>query len=141
MKMDRHCAIYGIAVLLMVAATMGLTVEADAYEMKSNSENRVRVDVKPVQLAPGQPVRFEVRMNTHSESLEEDMVAVSTLKDNNGRVFQATTWEGSGPGGHHRKGVLAFPKLEDNSESITLIIRRVAKVPERTFEWTVKRQQ
>jgi hypothetical protein len=137
--MDRHYAIYGIAVLLMVALTMGLTVEADAYEMKSNSENRVRVDVKPVQLAPGQPVRFEVRMNTHSEPLEEDMIAVSALKDNMGRLYQATAWEGSGPGGHHRKGVLAFPRLEDNTESITLIIRKVAEVPERTFEWSVKR--
>ena len=139
MTMDRHYAIYGIAVLLMVALTMGLTVEADAYEMKSNSENRVRVDVKPVQLAPGQPVRFEVRMNTHSEPLEEDMIAVSALKDNMGRLYQATAWEGSGPGGHHRKGVLAFPRLEDNTESITLIIRKVAEVPERTFEWSVKR--
>ncbi len=139
MKIDRQYAIYGIAVLLMVAVTMGLTVEAGAYEMKSNSENRVRVDVKPVQLAAGQPARFEVRMNTHSEPLEEDMIAVSTLKDNTGRVYQATTWEGSVPGGHHRKGVLAFPKLEDNTESITLVIRQVAKVPERTFEWSVKR--
>ena len=139
MTMDRHYAIYGIAVLLMVTLTMGLTVEADAYEMKSNSENRVRVDVKPVQLAPGQPVRFEVRMNTHSEPLEEDMIAVSALKDNMGRLYQATAWEGSGPGGHHRKGVLAFPRLEDNTESITLIIRKVAEVPERTFEWSVKR--
>jgi hypothetical protein len=61
------------------------------------------------------------------------------LKDNSGRVYQATTWEGSGPGGHHRKGILEFPKLEGNTESITLIIRKVAKVPERTFEWSMKR--
>ena len=92
MKMDRQHAIYAIAVLLVVAVTMGLTVEAGAYETKSNRENRVRVDVKPVQLAPGQPARFEVRMNTHSEPLEEDMVAVSTLKDNTGRVYQAIAW-------------------------------------------------
>ena len=139
MKMDRQYAIYVIVMLLMVAVTMGLTAEAGAYETKSNRENRVRVDVKPVQLAPGQPARFEVRMNTHSEPLEEDMVAVSTLKDNTGRQYQATAWEGSDPGGHHRTGVLAFPKLEDNTESITLIIRQVAKVPERTFEWSMKR--
>jgi hypothetical protein len=35
--------------------------------------------------------------------------------------------------------VLEFPKLEDNTESITLIIRKVANVPERTFEWSVER--
>jgi hypothetical protein len=139
MKMNRVYGIFGTASLIIVAAAIGLAVNAGAYEMRSNRENRVRVDVKPVQLAPGQPARFEVRMNTHSEALGEDMVAVSSLKDNAGRVYPATVWQGSEPGGHHRKGVLEFPKLEDNPESITLIIRKVANVPERTFEWSVER--
>jgi hypothetical protein len=137
MKMDRIYGIFGLAALVIVAVAAGLAVDAGAYEMRSNRENRVRVDVKPVQLAPGQPARFEVRMNTHSEALGEDMVSVSSLKDNAGRVYQATTWQGSEPGGHHRKGVLEFPKLEDDTESIKLIIRKVANVPERTFEWSV----
>jgi len=138
MKMDRIYGIGGLAALVIVAVAVGLAVDAGAYETRSNRENRVRVDVKPVKLVPGQPARFEVRMNTHSETLGEDMVAVSSLKDNAGRVYQASTWEGSGPGGHHRKGVLEFPKIDDNTESITLTIRKVAKVPERTFEWSVE---
>ena len=139
MKINRIYKIFGIAALGIVAAAVGSAVDAGAYETRSNQENQVRVDVKPVQLAPGQPARFEVRMNTHSEPLEEDMVAVSSLKDNTGRVYQATAWQGTEPGGHHRKGVLEFPALEDNSESITLIIRKVANVPERTFKWSVER--
>ena len=136
--MDRIYGIFGIAALLIVAVAAGFANNAGAYEMRSNRANQVRVDVTPVQLAPGQPARFEVRMNTHSETLEEDMVAVSSLKDNTGRVYQATAWQGSEPGGHHRKGVLEFPALEDNSESITLIIRKIANVPERTFKWSVE---
>lgn len=139
MKINRIYTIFGIAALVIVAAAVGSAVDAGAYETRSNRENQVRVDVKPVQLASGQPVKFEVRMNTHSEPLEEDMVAVSSLKDNTGRVYQATAWQGSEPGGHHRQGVLEFPKLENNPESITLIIRKVARVPERTFEWPVER--
>ena len=139
MKMDRIYGIFGIAALVIVAVAAGLAVDAGAYEMRSNRENRVRVDVKPVQLTPGQPARFEVRMNTHSETLGEDMVAVSSLKDNAGRVYQATAWQGSGPGGHHRKGVLEFPKLEDNTDSITLIIKGIANIPERIFMWPVER--
>ena len=135
MKMRMIYGIFGLATLVILA----VAVSAGAYEMRSNRENQVRVDVKPVQLAPGHPAKFEVRMNTHSEPLEEDMVAISSLKDNTGRVYQATAWQGSGPGGHHRKGVLEFPKLEGNTESITLIIRKIAKVPERIFEWTVER--
>ena len=139
MKIDRIYQIFGLAALVIVAVAVGLAVDAGAYEMRTNKEKRVRVDVKPVQLTPGQPAKFEVQMNTHSETLEEDMVAVSSIKDNAGHVYQATAWQGSEPGGHHREGVLEFPKLEDNTESITLIIRKVANVPERTFEWSVER--
>ena len=139
MKISRIYTIFGIVALVIVAVAVGLAVDAGAYEMRTNKDKRVRVDVKPVQLAPGQPAKFEVQMNTHSEALEEDMVAVSSLKDNAGRVYQATAWQGSAPGGHHREGVLEFPKLENNPESITLIIRKVAEVPERTFEWPVER--
>jgi len=139
MKISRIYTIFGIVALVIVAVAVGLAVDAGSYEMRTNKEKRVRVDVKPVQLAPGQPAKFEVQMNTHSEALEEDMVAVSSLKDNAGRVYQATAWQGSAPGGHHREGVLEFPKLENNPESITLIIRKVAEVPERTFEWSVER--
>ena len=136
--MDRIYGIFGIAALVIVAVAVGFANSAGAYEMLSNRENQVRVDVKPVELAPGQPAKFEVRMKTHSETLGEDMVAVSSLKDNTGRVYQATAWQGTEPGGHHRKGVLEFPALKDNSESITLIIRKIANVPERTFKWSVE---
>ena len=70
MKMDRVYGIIGTAsLIIIVAVAVGLAVNAGAYEMRSNRENRVRVDVKPVQLTPGQPARFEVQMNTHSEAL------------------------------------------------------------------------
>jgi hypothetical protein len=139
MKINRIYGIFGIAALVIGVVSVGLMVDAGAYETRSNRENSVRMDVRPVQLAPGQSARFEVRMNSHSETLGEDMVAVSSVKDNAGRIYQATSWQGSEPGGHHRKGVLEFPKLENNTESITLIIRKVANVPERTFEWSVER--
>ena len=139
MKMNRMHGIFGLALLAIIAGAIGLAVNVGAYEMRSNRENRVRVDVKPVQLVPGQPARFEVRMNTHSEALGEDMVAVSTLKDNKGREYQATAWQGSAPGGHHRKGVLEFQDLRDNTASIILTIKGIANVPERIFEWTVER--
>ena len=85
MKINRIYTIFGIAALVTAAAAMGLAVDASAYETRSNRENQVRVDVKPVQLAPGQPARFEVRMNSRSETLGEDLVAVSSVKDSAGR--------------------------------------------------------
>jgi len=137
MKMDWIYGVLALAMLGAAALVVGLRADASTYEMKSNSENRVRVDVRPVQLEPGRPVKFEVRMNTHSADLGQEMVAVCTLKDNNGREYKPTAWQGSPPGGHHRKGVLEFPNLADNSESITLVIRAIDNVPERIFNWRI----
>jgi hypothetical protein len=67
------------------------------------------------------------------------MVAVSALKDNKGHEFTATAWQGSPPGGHHRKGVLEFQDLADNTESITLVIREIDNVPERIFNWRIEK--
>jgi hypothetical protein len=125
--------------LVMVLFLVNLAVDAAAYKAKSNKQNRVRVDVRPVQLLPGKPAKFEIRMNTHSEELSQDMLAVVTLKDNKGREYQATNWKGSPPGGHHLSGVLEFPELDGNPESITLVIRLIADGSDRTFKWSVKR--
>lgn len=126
-------------ILLTVLFLLNLAVEAGAYDTKSNRQNSVRVDVRPIQLHPGKPVRFEVRMNSHSGDLGQDIVAVSTLKDNQGREYQPTNWQGSPPGGHHRKGVLEFPVLDGTPALIILVIREIANVPERVYEWTIKR--
>jgi hypothetical protein len=125
--------------LVIVLFLVTLAAYASAYKTKSNKENSVRVDVRPVQLLSGKPAKFEIRMNTHSGDLSQDLVAVCTLKDNSGREYLPTGWDGSPPGGHHRSGVLEFSELAEGAESITLVIREVANVPERVFNWTVER--
>ena len=128
--------VLAVATLVIV---MGLALEASAYESKSNRKNSVRVDVKPVQIAPDRSVKFEVHMSTHSVELDQDIVALSTLKDNNGREYRPVGWNGSPPGGHHRQGVLEFPALEGGPKAVTLVIRDIANVPERIFAWDVER--
>jgi hypothetical protein len=137
MIMLKRFNIIQIVALTMVLYMLGLAVEADAYKMKSNRQNRVRVDVRPVQLVAGKAAKFEVRINTHSVSLNQDLVAVCTIKDNQGREYQPMNWQGSPPGGHHRQGVLEFPTLDGNPTSITFVIRDIAEVPERTFRWFI----
>ena len=125
--------------LVVILFLINLAVDASAYKTKSNKENRVRVDVRPVQLIAGKPAKFEIRMNTHSGDLSQNLVAVCTLKDSKGREYQPINWDGSPPGGHHRSGVLEFSELAEGAETITLVIREVANVPERVFNWTVER--
>ena len=135
----KHLKISHFVSLVMMLFLVNLAIDASAYKTKSNKKNSVRVDVRPVQLLPGKPAKFEIRMNTHSVDLSYDMVAVSTLKDNQGREYRPINWEGSSDESHHRQGILEFPKLETNTASITLVIRKIAEVPERIFEWSVKR--
>ncbi len=124
--------------LVMLLFLVNLAADASAYQTKSNKLNSVRVDVRPVQLLAGQPAKFEIRMNTHSGDLSQDLVAVCTLKDSSGREYRPINWDGSPPGGHHRSGVLEFSELGEGAQSITLVIREVANVPERVFNWTVE---
>ena len=123
---------------IAAAIIIGSAVYALAYDRQSNKENGVRVDAIPVELTAGSEVRFEVRMNTHSVALDQDLKAISSLKDNKGITFQATGWEGSPPGGHHRSGTLSFPALAQGTETVTLIIKGVGKDSERIFSWQVQ---
>ena len=135
----KHLKIYQFVSLMIMLFFVTLTADASAYETKSNKKNSVRVDVRPVQLLPGKPAKFEIRMNTHSGDLSQDLIAVCSLKDSSGREYRPTNWNGSPPGGHHRSGVLEFSELAEGAESITLVIREVANVPERVFNWSVER--
>jgi hypothetical protein len=138
MKSFKNLKIVHFVSLVITLFLTNWTVDATAYQIQSNNQNRVRVDVRPIQLSPGKPARFEIRLNTHSGDLSQDLVAVCILKDDSGREYQPTDWDGSPPGGHHRSGVLEFSELGEGANSITLVIREVADVPQRVFHWTIE---
>jgi hypothetical protein len=109
---------------------------APTFATQSNSEKAVGVDVTPLNLTSGgATLEFEVAFNTHSVDLSFDPAAISILRDGTGREYPAVAWEGSGPGGHHRSGVLRFQMPEAASDSVELVIQGVAGVPERVFHW------
>lgn len=135
----KHLKISHFLSLIITLFLVNLALDAHAYKAQSDNQNGVRVDVRPVQLLPGKSAKFEIRMNTHSGDLSQDLVAVCTLKDGSGREYRPLNWNGSPPGGHHRSGVLEFPELGDATQSITLVIREVADVPQRVFNWSIER--
>jgi hypothetical protein len=109
---------------------------APGFATQSNGERAVSVDVTPINLGTGSAtLDFEVAFNTHSVNLSFDPAAISVLRDSAGREYPAVAWEGSGPGGHHRSGVLRFPPPEQATKFIEVVIRGVAGVPERVFHW------
>jgi hypothetical protein len=109
---------------------------APTFATQSNSEGAVSVDVTPINLGNGSAtLDFDVAFNTHSVNLSFDPAAISVLRDSAGHEYPAVAWEGSGPGGHHRSGVLRFQVPEPTGDAIEVVIQGVAGVPERVFHW------
>jgi hypothetical protein len=138
MKTIKSVAFMQTISLVTILGLISFVSYAKGFETKSSRENMVRVDVTPLDCTPGKGAKFQIRMNTHSVDLAYDVAALSTLKDDQGREYRPVSWQGSPPGGHHRSGILEFPALEGNPNRVTLVIKDIADVPERTFEWKLE---
>ncbi|MBI4317200.1 MAG: hypothetical protein HY675_01815 [Chloroflexi bacterium] len=92
------------------------------------------------------PIRFSIVMDTHSVDLDAyDLAELSVLRNDEGVEAAPDTWDAA-PGGHHRTGRLVFPETSDGqpmigpeTTRIELVIRDIAGVKERNFQWEVPR--
>jgi hypothetical protein len=101
-----------------------------------NDAAAVRVEVRP--LALGEDViswDFTVALNTHSVTLDDDLLQAAVLRCDREEEHRPIAWDGSPPGGHHRQGVLRFTPLDHESQYLELVIQGVAQEPERSFRW------
>lgn len=117
-----------------------------SFETKENTEGPVSVTVKPLSLENGLPTwDFEITLNTHSEELNADLVTVSELVDDQGKLYKPISWEGDKPGGHHRSGILKFNPISPKPKSLELKMsklfpsetKNVGGVTERSFKWNL----
>jgi hypothetical protein len=92
---------------------------------------------------PAGPV-FSVGMDTHSGSLDGyNLAQLAVMRTSSGQEVAPVSWAAPS-GGHHRKGTLTFPStgpdgkplMEAGSGPVTVIIKGVAGVGERSFTWT-----
>ena len=109
---------------------------ASDLETKTNSEGPVEVGVTPRRIVPTDAEwSFEISLNTHSYELNDDFLAASELRDEQGNAYKPIAWDGDPPGGHHREGVLKFKAIAPQPSSITLGIQDVGGIKERKFTW------
>ena len=109
---------------------------ARTFTTQSNDEAAVTVEVTPLNLGgDAATLEFEVAFNTHSVDLSFDPAAISVLRDAAGGEYPAIAWEGGGPGGHHREGVLRFQAPDQADKFVEVVVQDVAGVPERVFRW------
>jgi hypothetical protein len=106
---------------------------------RTNDEASVTVAITPLNLndKSAASLDFKIALNTHSVDLGYDLTAIATLSNDAGEKVQPTNWAGPGGGGHHREGTLSFPQLKNRGQLLTLVLRGIANVPERTFTWKV----
>ncbi len=86
---------------------------------------------------------FKVVMDTHAVDLDGyDLRQTAVLRTGDGRELRPTGWDAP-KGGHHREGLLTFPATTPDGtpviiagRTLELVIRDVAAVPERKFQWT-----
>ena len=109
---------------------------ARGLETKTNSEGPVEVSVTPRRMVPTDTEwSFEISLDTHSYDLNDDLLAASELRDEQGNAYKPVAWDGDPPGGHHRGGVLKFKAIAPQPSSIMLAIQDVGGVKERKFTW------
>ena len=104
------------------------TSATDSSETRENSE--AGVTIIAVYLGNN---NFDIKLDTHSGSLDYEMAKISYIRDNKGNVIKPESWDG-GIGGHHFEGILKFPKFDD-SAGFELVIQDVAGVKERVLKW------
>jgi hypothetical protein len=106
---------------------------------QSNDEASVTVEVTPLNLSDksAATLDFKIALNTHSVDLGYDLTTIATLSNDTGEKAQPAKWDGPAGGGHHREGTLSFPQLKKRGQSLTVVLRGIADVPERTFTWKV----
>jgi len=144
--MKRHHLLVVAAATIATAAVGSLfalaqtapptTQDKAAFAVKDNDEGAVKVSVTPQDVSKSAGAwRFAVQFNTHVTSITQDMVAVASLTDGKGAEERPSAWEGDPPGGHHRRGVIVFQPINPTPTTLTLHIREVGGVADRTFTW------
>ena len=119
-------------------AQLDQKIEDVIFESKANNEGAVSITVLPKIVSDTGALEFAVTLSTHSVELREDLTQASVLLDGNGREHMPISWNGDPAGGHHRDGVLKFNPIVPVPQSITLQIRNVGGVDERSFSWKIQ---
>ena len=108
------------------------------YETKTDTQGSVTIDVTPKISAEDRQWKFAVVLDTHSIELDQDPLQVTILVDDQGREYRPVSWEGPGPGGHHREGNLIFDAIIPIPKYIELKIKDVGSISERSFKWNIQ---
>ena len=120
---------------LLAAAFIYPAVAAELTTQRS-PERGVTIDAIPQNLSAGASTwDFKIVLDTHSQELNDDLLKSTALLDGAGGRHTPTAWDGAGPGGHHREGILRFKPVSPQPPAIELIVMRPGESAPRSFRW------
>lgn len=124
--------------LTVLGALFTLNAVAQLARQKDASSG-VTVAVTPGDLGGNAKTwDFSVVLDTHSQELSDDLAKSAVLVDDKGNQYKAIAWDGAGPGGHHRKGVVKFKPIAPKPQAIELRISRAGEPAPRSFRWQLR---
>ena len=132
----RHVISRTLALFAILGFAAGALAAGD-FPPQTSSQSGVTVKVTPRNLA-GAEWEFEVVFDTHSGELKDDLLKAAILVADGGKPWSPTGWQGDGPGGHHRKGVLRFKSPLPQPKEIALQIARPGESAPRSFRWSLR---
>ena len=110
------------------------------WEKQTDEQPPVIIAVTPLEFGKDfQTWKFQITFDTHSGSLDQDPLQTTVLTDDAGTTYKPVAWEGSGPGGHHREGILTFGAISPMPSFVELKIKNVGGILERSFRWIVNK--
>jgi hypothetical protein len=124
---------------LSVANIIAISNAAElGYAPQISNESEVKVTAT-LQNIPKEAKTWdvEVSLETHAHDLV-DVMENSSVLIADGKQYKPVGWEGSPPGGHHRKSVLRFKAIDPKPASVELQVRLIGEPSPRSFKWQLK---
>ena len=147
----KHGMMGGVAAAMPVTETASITESAassapTATPLLSQTvqAGMVGVTVQPLNLGThgADSLDFEVKLETHSGSLDQDLKSLAALRVGDVEVA-ASAWNAPS-GGHHIDGILSFPALDasgkpilEGATEVSLILRDLAGAGEQVLTWAL----
>ena len=113
-------------------------VEEQALKTQSIEIGEVTYKITPKKIKPSDRTwDFQVILDAHSGSLDQDVVTLISIADNKGNEYKAIKWVGDSPGGHHREGILEFLPITPYPTYIELKIQTTNITKKNTLRWDI----
>ena len=110
-----------------------------SLDSKTNEEGPVKVKITPTDVSLTSSIwNFNIILDTHSVELDYDLTKVVSLFDEQGKEYKPVSWEGPGPGGHHREGSLTFKSVAPAPKALELRLLNIGDVAVRSFIWQIQ---